>query len=89
MWGVSTLSKSQQTYPKLGRVADPLGGCAAMQGDLNIPEKWADRSLMKFSQTKSKFLPLGRNSPHAGHGPPGKQLGRKEPGMSWWRPRRT
>lgn len=87
-WGVRTLSKSAD-YPKLGGVADSLEGGAAMQMDLSIQEKWADRNLMKLNQEKSKVLPQGRNNPDAGHGPPGKQLGRKRPGMSWQRPRRT
>lgn len=88
VWGVSTLSKSAD-YPKLGGVTDLLEDSAAMKEDFNIQEKWADKNLMKFNQGKSKFLLLGRSNAHAGHDPPGKQLGRKGPGMPWWRLRTT
>lgn len=81
-WGMRTLSRSADC-PKLTGVADPVEDGAAMQGNLNLQEKWADRNVRKFNQGKSKFLPLGRNNPHAGHGPPAKQLGRKGPGISW------
>ena len=69
---------------KLGGVSDTLEGCAAIQKDLNSPEKWADRSLMKFNKGKCKvplapsattrhqYMLMGRLA--------GKQVCRKGPG---------
>ena len=31
--------------------------------DLNRPEKWAARNMMKFNKENCKVLPLGRNNP--------------------------
>ena len=44
-------------------VADLPLGHAATQRDLNTLQKWADKSLTKFSKEKSRVLHLGRNIP--------------------------
>lgn len=57
-----TLSKPADNT-KLGGIAEPPDGCAAIQKDLNKLEKWVKRNLMKFNQLKCKVLHLGRTNP--------------------------
>lgn len=49
---------------KSGEVADTSDHCAAMQRDLDRPEKWAGRNLMKFRKGKCRVLCLGNNLRH-------------------------
>lgn len=42
-------------------VADSPDGHAAIQGDLERPEKWADGNLLKFNKDKCRVLYQGRN----------------------------
>ena len=58
---VSTLSMYADDT-KLGRVADTLEGCAAIQQDLDRLESWAGRNQMKFNRSKCRVLLLGRNN---------------------------
>lgn len=48
---------------KLGGVADTPYSFAAIQRDLKRLEKWADRSLIKFSKRTCKVLHLGIQEP--------------------------
>ncbi|KAK4818637.1 hypothetical protein QYF61_016608 [Mycteria americana] len=41
---------------KLGGVVDTPDSCAAIQRDLNTPEKWANRNLMRLNKGKFKVL---------------------------------
>jgi len=52
---------------KLGRLVDISNGCAALQRDLNTPEKRANRNLMRLSEGKCKVLQLGRSNPRHQH----------------------
>jgi len=47
---------------KLGGVAGTTEGCATIQRDLDMLEKWSDGSLVMFNKEKCKVLHLGRNS---------------------------
>jgi len=47
---------------KLGRVADTLEGFATIQHDLDRPESWTGRNLMRFNKSKCRVLHLGRNN---------------------------
>jgi len=47
----------------LGGVTDMPEGCHAIQRDIDRLDKWASRSLMKFSKENCKALHLGRNNP--------------------------
>lgn len=49
-------------HTHLGGMADTLQGHAAIQRNLNSPEKWANWNLMKFNK-KWNVLQLGRNNP--------------------------
>lgn len=48
---------------KMGGVVDTPKCCAAIQGDLEGLEKWANRNLMKFIKRNCKVLHLGRKHP--------------------------
>jgi len=48
---------------KLGAVVDTLGGCAAVQRDMDRLERWAERNLMNFKKGNGRALHLGRNNP--------------------------
>ena len=55
-----TLSKFAG-WAKLGGVADAAEACAAIERDLARVEKWAERTLLKFTQGKRRrVLLLGR-----------------------------
>ena len=42
---------------------DTPEGCAAIQQDLDRPEIWVQRNLMRFNKGKCKVLHLERNNP--------------------------
>jgi len=48
---------------KQGGMAGTPEDHAAIQRDLNRPEKWPDRNITKFNKEKRKVLHLGRNNP--------------------------
>ncbi|RMC19341.1 hypothetical protein DUI87_03950 [Hirundo rustica rustica] len=52
---------------KLGAVADPPEGSAAILWDLDQLQGWAERNLMRLSKGKCRVLHLGRNSPKCPH----------------------
>ncbi|KAK4806997.1 hypothetical protein QYF61_000326 [Mycteria americana] len=76
---------------KLGGVADTPEGCAAIQRDLDRLEKWAGRSLVRFSKGKCKVLHLGRNNPMHQYMLEADRLessfAEKDVGGSWWTPK--
>ena len=59
-WAECTLCKSAYDT-RLGEVFNIPKGCAAIQSDMDVLEKWADRNLMEFNK-KCKILYLGKNS---------------------------
>ncbi|KAK4807014.1 LOW QUALITY PROTEIN: hypothetical protein QYF61_000343 [Mycteria americana] len=76
---------------KLGGAADTPEGCAAIQRDLDRLEKWAGRSLVRFSKGKCKVLHLGRNNPMHQYMLEADRLessfAEKDVGGSWWTPK--
>ena len=50
-------------HTNLGGAADTPEGCAAIQRDLDLLERWAQGDLMKFNKSKCKVLHLGRKNP--------------------------
>lgn len=47
---------------KLGGVFNRPDGCAVIQRDLHMLEKWAKRTFMELNRGKHKVLSLGRNN---------------------------
>ena len=58
-----TLSKFHDDT-KLGGVADTPECCAAIQQDLDRPESWAERNLMRFNMCRSGVLYLRKKCMH-------------------------
>lgn len=58
---LSALSKFSEDM-KLERVADKWGGFAAIQWDLDRPEEWAERNVVKFNKQRCKILYPGKNN---------------------------
>jgi len=57
-----TLSKFSEDT-KLGGVVDFPAGHAAIQRDLNRPEKRVNTNLIQFNKKKHKSLQMGRKNP--------------------------
>lgn len=55
--------------------------------DLNMLERWADRTLVKLNRGKFVVLHPGRNNQEAGGQPAGTQCCKKGPWASWWKGR--
>ncbi|KAJ7424077.1 hypothetical protein BTVI_07735 [Pitangus sulphuratus] len=47
----------------LGGVANTPGSCAALQKDLNVLERWAEKKQLNFNKGKSRVLHLKKNKP--------------------------
>lgn len=56
-----SVPSSSLLMTKFGGMTDTPDCLAAIWGDLDRLEKWADRNLMKFSKGKRKVLHRGRN----------------------------
>lgn len=65
---------------KLRGVADTQEGCAAIQGDLNRQEKWAEQNLMQLNKEQCRLLPSasGEKQPYTSV-PGGGQVFLKQP----------
>lgn len=56
---LSAFSKFSEDM-KLERAADKSGGFAAIQWDLDRPEEWAERNVIKFNKQRYKILYPGK-----------------------------
>jgi len=65
MKAIESTINNTADYTKLGGGADTPKGGSAFQQDLDRPESWADRNLVRFNKSKSRDLHLwGNNCMH-------------------------
>ena len=61
--GAECLLSRSAYSAEVGGVVDTVGGSAAIQRCVDRLEKWADRSIVRFTKRKCRILHLGRNNP--------------------------